>query len=375
MYKKLALVELELELLGLLPGEFLVGEVAVLSGLEVDGVDEVKLLDDDTGAEVEVVLDNLDELVRGPLRGAVGLDKEGEGLSNTNGVGQLDECATGQLGVHERLGDPARKVRGGTVDLGVVLAGESTTTVGSPATVGVDNDLTASKTSVTLGSTNDEETRGLDVVDGLVVKHLGGDDLLDDLLLDLLAELLSGDVLAVLGRDDDSVDTQRNDGTTIVSVLNGDLGLGVGAEPWERAILAGSSHGGVELVGKEDGEREELWGLVGGIAKHDTLVTGTELLKSLLVVETLSNVGRLLLNGNEDVACLVVEALLRRVVADVLDGATDDLLVVEVCLCGDFAENHDHTGLGGRLASNLGEGVLLEARIEDGVRDLIAARC
>jgi len=60
MCKKLALVELELELLGLLPGEVLVGEVAVLSGLEVDGVDEVKLLDDDTGAEVEVVLDNLE---------------------------------------------------------------------------------------------------------------------------------------------------------------------------------------------------------------------------------------------------------------------------------------------------------------------------
>ena len=53
-------LKLELELLGLLPGEFLVGEVTVLSGLEVDGVDEVKLLDNDTGAEVEVVLDNLD---------------------------------------------------------------------------------------------------------------------------------------------------------------------------------------------------------------------------------------------------------------------------------------------------------------------------
>jgi len=58
---------LELELLGLLPGEFLVGEVTVLSGLEVDGVAEVELLVDDTWAEVEVVLDNLDELVRGAL--------------------------------------------------------------------------------------------------------------------------------------------------------------------------------------------------------------------------------------------------------------------------------------------------------------------
>ena len=156
-------LELELELLGLLPCEVLVGEVTVLGGLEVDGVDEVELLDDDTGAEVEVVLDNLDELVGGALRGAVCLDEEGEGLGNTDGVGQLHECATGELGLDQRLGDPARKVGGGTVDLGVVLSGESTTTVGTPATVGVDNDLTSGKTSVTLGTTDDEETGGLDL--------------------------------------------------------------------------------------------------------------------------------------------------------------------------------------------------------------------
>jgi hypothetical protein len=44
-----------------------------------------------------------------------------------------------------------------------------------------------------------------------------------------------------------------------------------------------------------------------------------------------------------------------------------------VGLGGDLAEDHDHTGLGGSLAGNLGERVLPEAGIEDGVRDLIAA--
>jgi hypothetical protein len=43
-----------------------------------------------------------------------------------------------------------------------------------------------------------------------------------------------------------------------------------------------------------------------------------------------------------------------------------------VGLGGDFTEDHDHTGLSGGLASDLGEGVLLEAGIEDGVRDLVA---
>jgi hypothetical protein len=91
-------------------------------------------------------------------------------------------------------------------------------------------------------------------------------------------------------------------------------------------------------------------------------------------MQTLGDIGGLLLNGNKDVAGLVVEALVGAVVSNVLDGAADDLLVVEICLCGDFAKDHDHAGLGGSLTGNLGKGVLLEAGIEDGVRDLIAAR-
>ena len=211
------------------------------------------------------------------------------------------------------------------------------------------------------------------VVDGLVVEVLGGDDLLNDLLLDLLAEVLERNVGSVLGGDDNGVDAERDDRAVVVCVLNGDLGLGVGPEPRDGAVVAGVGHGLVKLVGELDGEGEVLGGLVGGISEHDTLVTGTELLESLIVVKTLGNVGALLLNGNEDVAGLVVEALVGRVVANVLDGIADNLLVVKVGLGGDLAEDHDHTGLGGGLTGNLGEGVLPQAGIEDGVRDLIAA--
>lgn len=148
---------LELELLGLLPGEALVAEVTVLGSTVVDRVGEVELLDNDTGTEVEVLADDLDELVRRLVGGTVGLDEEREGLSNTNGVGELDETAASETSLNQGLGDPAGEVGSGTVDLGVVLSGESTTTVSTPTTVGVDNDLTASKTGITLGTTDDEE--------------------------------------------------------------------------------------------------------------------------------------------------------------------------------------------------------------------------
>jgi hypothetical protein len=155
--------KLELELLGLLPSELLVGEVAVLGRLVVDGVGKVELLDDDTGTEVEVLEDNLNKLLRGFLRGTVVLDEERQGLGNTNSVRQLDKAAAGQFGGNERLSDPARKISSRAVDLGIVLAGEGTTTVSTPAAVGVDDDLTAGETGITLGTTNDEQTGGLDL--------------------------------------------------------------------------------------------------------------------------------------------------------------------------------------------------------------------
>lgn len=217
-----------------------------------------------------------------------------------------------------------------------------------------------------------DKSEGTYVVDGLVVKEVGRNDLLDDLLLDLLAKLLGGDGLSVLSRDNHGIDALGDDGTVVVLILDSDLGLGVGSEPWERAVTAGSGHGSVELVRKEQSQGEELRGLVGSITEHNTLVTGAELLKSLLVVETLGDIGRLLLNGDQQVESLVVKALGGVIVANVLDSVTDDLLVVELGLGGDLTEDHDHTGLGGSLASDLGQRVLSQAGIEDSIGDLIS---
>jgi hypothetical protein len=169
------------------------------------------------------------------------------------------------------------------------------------------------------------------------------------------------------------------------------------------------------------------------VDSHDTLVTSTVVLQ-VTVVQTLSDIGRLLLDGNQDVAGLVVETmtsnqkvpssipcavtflleqksrdlpLLGRGVSDLLDGVTNDLLVVDSSGGGDLTEDytqgnprkaeqekarsaarghieyvqwiagetarltHDHTGLGSGLTGDLGVGVLSQTSIENGVRDLV----
>ena len=363
---------LQRKLLDLLPSELLATEVSVAGGGLEDGLVEAEVADDATGAEVKVLLHELHEGLLVILGGAVSVDVDGERVGNTNGVGELDADTVAEVVGHEGLGDPAGGVGGGTVDLGAVLAGEGTASVGAPTSVGVDDDLSAGEAGVTVGSADDEAAGGVDVVDGLLIEVLGGDDGLDDVLHDVLVNLLVGDVGLVLGGDDDGVDADGDHAAVLLLVLDGDLGLTIGAQPLEGSILANVGETLAEAGGEEVGEGHELGGLIGGVAEHDALVTSADLLDALVEVDALGNIGALLLDGDDDVAGVAVDALVGGGVADVADGGTDDVLEIDLGVGGDLTEDHDHAGLGGGLAGDLGLGVLGEAGVEDGIGNLIA---
>jgi len=344
--------------------------------LLIDGTTELEVAGEHTRTKVEVIENDLDKLILGLDTSAVGVDVEGEGLGDADAVADLDEAALAELGSDEGLGDPTGGVGTRAIDLAGVLAREGTTTVSTPTTVGIDDDLTASHTSITLRATDDEAARRVDEVDGLVVDKLTRDDLVDDLLADDLADLLVGDRGVVLGGDDDGVhalgdEVARAGG--VLLVLDGDLGLHVGAEPLDGAVLAGDSHGLHELGGEDVSHGHHLRGLVGGIAEHVALITSTDVLVHLAVLhDTLGDIGRLLCDSDKNRAALVVEALVTVVVTDLLDGLTDELVVVNDSVGGDLTEHHDHTGLGGGLASYTRVGILSEASIENSIRHLIA---
>ena len=118
---------------------------------------------DDTRPEVPVVADDLDELGVGFLASAVCVDEDRQGLGNADGVRELDEAAAREASRNKRLRDPAGGVRRGAVDLGEILARESSSTVRTPTTVRIDNDLTAGETGITLRTTDDETAGGLDL--------------------------------------------------------------------------------------------------------------------------------------------------------------------------------------------------------------------
>lgn len=66
--------------------------------------------------------------------------------------------------------------------------------MGSPSSVGVDDDLSAGEAGVTVRSTNDETARGVQVIHGFLVKVLSRDGGADDVLHELLLDVVLGDV-------------------------------------------------------------------------------------------------------------------------------------------------------------------------------------
>ncbi len=167
----------------------------------------------------------------------------------------------------------------------------------------------------------------------------------------------------------------------VVLVADRDLGLPVRAQVRQDLGLAHVGEAPGELVRQQDRHGHELRGLGAGVAEHHALVAGALAVEHVVVVDVgahlegggdaLADVGRLLVDGHHDAAGLVVVAEVGARVADLLDRLTDDLGDVDVGLGADLAGDEREAGGHERLASDTPVGVVLEDRIEDGVRDLV----
>ena len=163
------------------------------------------------------LLYGLDDLVLGTFAVPKVSTMIERGLGNADGVGKFDFAAVGKAGGDHVLGDPARGIRGGAVNLGAVLAAKGTAAVTAVAAVGVDDDLAAGEARVAHGAAHDKATGGVHVDVCVVPRHvLGvhdrGDDVLDEVGLDLAHVLDLGGVL----RGDD--DGRYLDGLAVLNV-------------------------------------------------------------------------------------------------------------------------------------------------------------
>ena len=120
---------------------------------------------------------------------------------------------------------------------------------------------------------------GLTKIVVVVVGELLGNDRLDDVLDQVGTDhRVAIDAVVVLGGDEHRGETNR----LAVVVVEGDLGLAVGAEIRHGARLAHRGEALGHAVGEMDRKRHEDVGLVACVAEHHSLVAGTLLVEVVL---------------------------------------------------------------------------------------------
>src|SRR6185312_2389796 len=144
-------------------------------------------------------------------------------------VSQLHFAARRKLRGHDVLGNVARHIAGGAIDLRRILTRERAAAVTAHAAVGIDDDLAAGQAGVAMRSADYETAGRIDVEFGLRIDHIRRDHGIDDVLLDFPAQLFGGDIGAVLSGNDDGFDA---DGLVDV-VLDAYLALAVGTQEVE----------------------------------------------------------------------------------------------------------------------------------------------
>ena len=240
------------------------------------------------------------------------------------------------------------------------------------AAVGVDDDLAARETAVTLRTAHHEATRRVDEelgADEPFGRNHRTDDFFDDGFREFGLHLLAvGHFWGVLRGDHDRV---AADGLA-VDVAQRDLALGVGTQEGKRAVAAHDALALHQTMGVVDRGGHEGRRFVAGEAEHEALVAGAEV--EFVVhglVDALGDVLGLLVVADENGATLVVDAVFGVVVTDALENVAGEVDVVDGGAGGDFTGHHDETGRAKGFRGDAAHGVLRKAGVKDGVRDLV----
>ena len=266
--------------------------------------------------------------------------------------------------------------------------------MGTPAAVGVDDDLAPRDARVAVRAADDEFPRRVHVQQVVVADKVGQlvarplqaclDTRYEDaahVVFDAFAHLTFGllfrhvaagtDEFVVLGGDHDGVYPYR---ASRLVVLDGHLALGVGPEIGHFVVLA-PQYG--ELLHDDLGEYQRrghvFARLVAGVAEHDALVAGSLLF--VLFHDALVDVGALLVDGGEDAAGVSVEHVVAPGIADAVDDASGDVLYIDVCFRTHFAGNYYQSRRAEGFARHLRFGVaakeFVEYRVGYLVRDFV----
>ena len=167
-------------------------------------------------------------------------------------------------------------------------------------------------------------------------------------------------------------------GSVVRVVLDGHLGLAVGAEIREPAGLPLRRHLARDAVRQRDGQRHQLRRLPHRVADHHSLVACAYLMRALFAphfqrnIDAVPDVRRLLLDRYEHAGRFGIESVLWRGVSDVPDDFPRHRGDVHISGGRDLAEHEHYARRTSRLACDPCLGILGEDGVQHPVRYLVA---
>jgi hypothetical protein len=120
-------------------------KVTILSSLLVNWSLKVEFLNNMARSEVKILNYNFsDLLISKSIKGRlVSINMNWQGVCESNCVWNLNEGSVGELVCYDWFSDISSIVSSWSIDLGWILTRECTTTMGSPSTISINNNLTA----------------------------------------------------------------------------------------------------------------------------------------------------------------------------------------------------------------------------------------
>mmetsp|Transcript_33203 Transcript_33203/g.130711 ORF Transcript_33203/g.130711 Transcript_33203/m.130711 type:complete len:237 (-) Transcript_33203:361-1071(-) len=225
--------------------------------------------------------------------------------------------------------------------------------MGSPSSVGVDDDLPSGKTRVSLGTSNREFSARIEEVLRVRGEVLLRHNMANNMLHQVLSDLLVGHVRRVLRRHHDCVHSDWCEKSTISSVLHSDLSLSIRADPWKNSPLANLGESGAQLRRKGVSEWHQCVRLIRGVAEHNSLVPSSDLHVLFSFMHRRSDLVALLVDLLLDSASLEIEPLCFVIESDVFYDSPNHLLVIHSRRRRDLSKRDDQSRLARRLARNL----------------------
>ena len=345
------------------------------SSLGIDRTAQIQHPDDTGRAQVEILLYQLLQHPVIHLASTKGINHDGHRGSHADSISKLHFGTLCQAGSHDILCHITGSISAGAVNLRWILAGESAAAMTSHAAIGINNNLAPCQAAVTLRAADNELAGRVDEILGLLAKKLGRNNSIDDMLNQILANLVKGDVLIMLGGDNNGINSYR----LAVLIGNSYLSLAIRAEIRQGAVLAHLGQAACQTMCQRDWQRQELRRLIGSIAEHHALVTGTGSLCLVQItfpclqslVNALGNIRRLLIQGNQNTAGISIKAELGTGIADPADGLPGNLGNIHIALgrnlTGNMSLAGSHQGLAGHTAIR----ILFKNCIQNTIRNLV----